>query len=92
MSLWVIASPASQPSKRKDHVQWIVLASGTSTLIKFQNVGQIWLTADDHIFRQTTFTVMQMVSNKRKRHTLDNKLQKPLNFDYFVVVFFCCFF
>ena len=37
-------SPASQPSKRKDHTQWIVLTSGTSTLTKSQVVGQIWMT------------------------------------------------
>ena len=38
------SSPASQPSKRKDHTQWIVLTSGTSTLTKSQVVGQIWMT------------------------------------------------
>ena len=37
-------SPASQPSKQKDHTQWIVLTSGTSTLTKSQVVGQIWMT------------------------------------------------
>ena len=73
-------SPASQPSKLKDHTQWIVLTSGTSTLTKSQVVGQIWLTP---IFSdKTTFSVMQMVyNNKKKRHTLDNRLQKLLNFD-----------
>ena len=40
----VCFSPASQPSKRKDHTQWIVLTSGTSTLTKSQVVGQIWIT------------------------------------------------
>ena len=39
-----VSSPASQPSERKDHTQWIVLTSGTSTLTKSQVVGQIWLT------------------------------------------------
>ena len=38
---------------------------------------------DTHIFRQTTSSFMQMVLNKRKRHTLDNKLQKSISFDYF---------
>ena len=37
-------SQASQPSKRKDHTQWIVLTSGTSTLTKSQVVSQIWRT------------------------------------------------
>ena len=37
-------SPASQPPKRKDHTQWIVLTSGPSTLTKSQVVGQIWMT------------------------------------------------
>ena len=39
-----LVSLASQPSKRKDHTQWIVLTSGTSTLTKSQVVGQIWMT------------------------------------------------
>ena len=33
-------SLASQPLKRKDHTQWIILTSGISTLTKFQVVGR----------------------------------------------------
>ena len=62
----VVVSPASQPSKRKDHTQWMVLTSGTSTLTKSQVVGQIWMTP---IFSDKLLLLLSKWCKTKKRHT-----------------------
>ena len=75
-------SPASQPSKRKDHTQWIILTSGTSTLTKSQVVSQIWRTP---IFLEKQLLLLWKWCKIKEKDIPWIMLQKSISFDYFAV-------